>query len=173
MPGSVVSPSARCIESVSSEGIHVSGAALLQTALCVDIKCATVNETYQIRVKGSTTFVDCPEGSSVSASDLQSSYFSTGALKCAPYAEVCYANDYAAYSTDAESADATAPARHRLRSPYDLSARSAAVCASVVRKASTQDTATPQATISTTFSLSHSILALPPPIFSIALKKQL
>lgn len=100
MPGSVISSRARCFDTVSTSGISVKSYRYWMTAFCVDVRCSTKDETYEIRVKDSSVFVNCPVGAAVSPRDSSSEVFGDGQLRCPPYAEVCFENSEGSFGGD-------------------------------------------------------------------------
>ncbi|CCW69087.1 unnamed protein product [Phytomonas sp. Hart1] len=87
LPGSVFSESARCFSSFQNIPPQISeGKTML--SICVDVQCDKRTSKYRVRVKGASDFVDCPPGSTLVLSDY-STEFRSGAIKCAPYEDVC------------------------------------------------------------------------------------
>ncbi|CCW71256.1 unnamed protein product [Phytomonas sp. Hart1] len=87
LSGSVFSESSRCFSAIPSTILQISdGKNML--AICADVQCDTDTSRYRVRVKGTSEFVDCPPGSTLVLSSY-STVFRSGAIKCAPYEEVC------------------------------------------------------------------------------------
>ncbi|CCW61212.1 unnamed protein product [Phytomonas sp. EM1] len=108
LPGSVLSESARCFSALPSATLEISGGENM-AAVCAHVLCEEATATYRVRVKGASDFVNCPRGGILVPSKY-SAEFSSGAIECPPYDEVCTGNPSSAVgllATEAVSAAGT------------------------------------------------------------------
>ncbi|KAK7199348.1 major surface protease gp63 [Novymonas esmeraldas] len=84
LSGSVYGAMSRCFDAPAA--FAESGRSSAQYGLCANVRCETT--TYSVKVKGATTYTQCPPGTTLTLSSL-SSEFSDGHITCPPYDSVC------------------------------------------------------------------------------------
>lgn len=85
MPGSVVSPTSLCLEGNSD--IEFNGYSL--STICAPVQCDAESQSYMVKVKGSSLYAACPEGTTIDLTEL-SSEFSSGTITCPLYSDMCH-----------------------------------------------------------------------------------
>ncbi|ORC89815.1 putative surface protease GP63, partial [Trypanosoma theileri] len=87
LPGSLMGPDSWCLD---GEGLQVQNAgesAESLSGVCARVSCDEGRRAVEVQYKGSDTFKECPEGTSI---DVESSAFQSGGkIKCPKYDEVC------------------------------------------------------------------------------------
>ncbi|CCW71257.1 unnamed protein product [Phytomonas sp. Hart1] len=107
LPGSVFSESSRCFSAIPSTTLQISDNQNM-LSICADVLCDKDTSRYRVRVKGTSKFVDCPPGSTLVLSSY-STVFRSGAIKCAPYEEVCPKSLYPDDEHDITTTKTSAP----------------------------------------------------------------
>ncbi|ORC82021.1 putative surface protease GP63, partial [Trypanosoma theileri] len=87
LTGSLIGPDSWCLD---GEGLQVQNTRKSVESLsgvCAQVSCDEGRRTVEVQYKGSNTFKECPEGTSI---DVESSAFQSGGkIKCPKYDEVC------------------------------------------------------------------------------------
>ncbi|ORC86995.1 surface protease GP63, partial [Trypanosoma theileri] len=86
LPGSIMGPDSWCLDAELTVKGDAASAILNQNGVCARVLCDYEKRTVKVQYKGSNTFTECSEGSSI---DVKSSVFESGKIKCPKYDEVC------------------------------------------------------------------------------------
>lgn len=84
-PGAVISPNSRCLDADFTFNTYNN------VALCAEVVCDSDTRTYTVAVKGATSAIACPEGTTMELKTLSRApeFANGGTLECAAYSEVC------------------------------------------------------------------------------------
>lgn len=89
LPGSITSSTSRCFDVAGYDQLYEN---YPLNGICAQVQCSTDGRpSYQVKVSGAASYVDCPEGESFNLSDWSSS-FTSGVISCANYSQICLQN---------------------------------------------------------------------------------